>query len=438
MAGAGTGAGRMGSGLPGGRMMGGMGGARSGSVSPSPSLSPGFLLPQRSSGGRVSTRANLAGKTRLGMLGQLAAPGRGSPRSLAIVPMVPASPAAFGGGRRSRVPPCVVDTAMRAHPRLPLPSPAPAVVGTLSPPSHLRRVEKDPMPYRMVPPPQQHDRQSQATNGNDKSRFLRGAAAVPELSEASMLAFARSMMQPHPLLLHLPCEGNAFLARRKAAAELMAFAGSGHEVLPSCAPSRRRRMAMPAATSSGRPRRRRRPSARWKGSDTETDEGHDADTTVTESDSDNGRKRGGIGRKGKRGGLVVSDSDSDMEEGDDDDEDGQFGHAVIDERHSLKSFLAYAEWSKALHFGKAASGGSDGGSSAMTGAEGSSSWVPQAWFTRALQRGPPSSPSASASLGFSFSSPLQVEQLEAEFWRIVEDPYLTVETLYGSDLDSGR
>ena len=188
----------------------------------------------------------------------------------------------------------------------------------------------------------------------------------------------------------------------------------------------RRRRGPTAAPSAGARRRRGRP-AQWKGSETETDDDI-GETTVTESDSDEvlGRRRFGRNGGQQKGvrmletdtgsdGVVTDDNDGESEE-----DDGMFGHAVIDECHTLKSFLAYAEWSKQVHFGVIKDNDESSGGS----------WVPRDWLSRALLRG--------ASSGSSFSMSLSVEDLEAEFWRIVEDPYLAVETLYGSDLDSGR
>ena len=83
--------------------------------------------------------------------------------------------------------------------------------------------------------------------------------------------------------------------------------------------------------------------------------------------------------------------------------DGEFAFVVVDRTHTLKSFAAVADWVKAHHF-------SDPTPEPAPGA-------------RKGRRGPPGP---------------TVEQVEAEFWRIVESPDATIESLYGQDLDSGH
>jgi hypothetical protein len=68
----------------------------------------------------------------------------------------------------------------------------------------------------------------------------------------------------------------------------------------------------------------------------------------------------------------------------------EFGFTTLEKEHTLKSFTAYADWIKSVHF-------SD-----------------------------PSNPNPS------------VEEIEAEFWRIVESEDSHHEALYGQDLDSGH
>ncbi|KAK9803401.1 hypothetical protein WJX72_006240 [[Myrmecia] bisecta] len=97
------------------------------------------------------------------------------------------------------------------------------------------------------------------------------------------------------------------------------------------------------------------------------------------------------------------------------EDDGEFGFVTLDRTHTLKSFAAYADWVKSCHFGisnaPAAASASQGESEA------------QASKRRrvAPEKREPS-----------------VDEIEAEFWRIVETPDEVVESLYGQDLDSGH
>eukprot|EP00891_Asterochloris_glomerata_P005677 jgi/Astpho2/5677/Aster-02919 len=115
-----------------------------------------------------------------------------------------------------------------------------------------------------------------------------------------------------------------------------------------------------------------------------------------------------------------------QENGVEDDEDGDFGFHTMDRSHTLKSFAAYADWAKALHF-----------SDPPPGQRPSLNAQP-------LKRRKISS--------YSGPEPT-VEEIEAEFWRIVEvaDDALDIgsghnsaallqvaENLYGQDLDSGH
>ncbi|CAD7704764.1 unnamed protein product [Ostreobium quekettii] len=97
------------------------------------------------------------------------------------------------------------------------------------------------------------------------------------------------------------------------------------------------------------------------------------------------------------------------DENDEDDEDDVFGFAQLDEPHTLKSFLAYANWAKAAHFSSRPTNQADEPTSGAT------NWTDY--------------PS--------------VSDVEGEFWRILggvgaeEEDEEEVEALYGSDLDSG-
>lgn len=93
-----------------------------------------------------------------------------------------------------------------------------------------------------------------------------------------------------------------------------------------------------------------------------------------------------------------------------------FGHAYCEQPHTLKSFEAYAEWAKRIHFNL----GIDAGNEVHNHKK------PKLF--------------GATGKGAKNKRPPTVEQVEAEFWRIVETPDTVnlVESLYGSDLDSGR
>ncbi|BDA42391.1 probable lysine-specific demethylase JMJ703 at N-terminal half [Coccomyxa sp. Obi] len=87
----------------------------------------------------------------------------------------------------------------------------------------------------------------------------------------------------------------------------------------------------------------------------------------------------------------------------------EFGFVTLERPYTLKSFAAYADWVKALHF----------------------SDPPPKNFSEPV-------PSKKRKLcNYSGPEPT-VEEIEAEFWRIVESPDEVVESLYGQDLDSGH
>lgn len=75
----------------------------------------------------------------------------------------------------------------------------------------------------------------------------------------------------------------------------------------------------------------------------------------------------------------------------------EFGFTTLEREHTLKSFSAYADWVKSVHFSRG---------SGLQGSE--------------------AAPAPS------------VEEIEAEFWRIVESKESHHEALYGQDLDSGH
>ncbi|KAL4527022.1 hypothetical protein Ndes2526A_g01436 [Nannochloris sp. 'desiccata'] len=121
--------------------------------------------------------------------------------------------------------------------------------------------------------------------------------------------------------------------------------------------------------------------------------------------------------------------ESEEEEEDEDEKGGQikisgefetvpintdFGFVPLEKKHTLRSFAAYADWVKAVHFSDPPPLGQG------------SSTAPKRRPLKVLpvQHSAPVEPS--------------VEEIEAEFWRIVETPDTYLESLYGQDLDSGH
>jgi len=95
------------------------------------------------------------------------------------------------------------------------------------------------------------------------------------------------------------------------------------------------------------------------------------------------------------------------------EEEDEFGFVTLDKRHTLRSYAAYADWVKAVHFSNTSP-----------------------------QKAPPATPSNQSAKRrrlHTYSGPApSVDQIEAEFWRIVETPDAVYESLYGQDLDSGH
>jgi len=91
-----------------------------------------------------------------------------------------------------------------------------------------------------------------------------------------------------------------------------------------------------------------------------------------------------------------------------------FGFVPLERKHTLRSFAAYADWVKAVHFSDPPPLGQG------------TSTAPKKRPLKVLpvQHSAPVEPS--------------VEEIEAEFWRIVETPDSYLESLYGQDLDSGH
>eukprot|EP00798_Chlamydomonas_sp_ICE-L_P008179 gene8179-1435_t len=160
-----------------------------------------------------------------------------------------------------------------------------------------------------------------------------------------------------------------------------------------------------------------------------------------DGDSIGGRKSDKPASTGRMGGGRMGVQATAEE--DDDSEDDVFGHGYSERHHTLKSFISYSEWSKTVHFGN--SGSEDG-----RGRRGNASWLPTCWQSKPRLKDGHSGGREDQSLEAAIAHPAKiswnlkgrptVDEIEAEFWRIIEapSPDQVAETLYGSDLDSGR
>jgi len=150
-------------------------------------------------------------------------------------------------------------------------------------------------------------------------------------------------------------------------------------------------------------------------------------------------------------------AESDDEQAADGFDAGEFAFRVVDRTHTLRSFHAYADWAKARHFESPRPRGPTklSESTAYAGVGGRpAAWAAAAGGTWAAgigrgvgsagRRGASSAPTSAApppdDAALLASLPLEpsVEEVEAEFWRVVEDPTEPCPSLYGQDLDSGH
>ena len=150
-------------------------------------------------------------------------------------------------------------------------------------------------------------------------------------------------------------------------------------------------------------------------------------------------------------------AESDDEQAADGFDAGEFAFCVVDRTHTLRSFHAYADWAKARHFESPRPRGPTklsestayagvGGRPAAGAAAAGGTWA--AGIGRGVgsagRRGASSAPASAApppdDAALLASLPLEpsVEEVEAEFWRVVEDPTEPCPSLYGQDLDSGH
>ena len=151
------------------------------------------------------------------------------------------------------------------------------------------------------------------------------------------------------------------------------------------------------------------------------------------------RQRGAKGAAGKEeegeGGAEQKPAGS---EGKDDQGTGEFGFVALDKKQTLRSFAAYADWVKAVHFSDPAPAGKvrrRDGSRVLPAGTGASEAAGEGRLHQPA--GSARRPRALADASVAGGEPT-VEEMEAEFWRIVESPHSTLESLYGQDLDSGH
>jgi hypothetical protein len=115
---------------------------------------------------------------------------------------------------------------------------------------------------------------------------------------------------------------------------------------------------------------------------------------------------------GGGGGGGDDGSDSEDEEGGEGDD--HFGYDIVNEPFDLPTFKRYAEWAKRRHFSSDARGG---------GTRGGRRW------------GGGSGGGVVGGGGEGYQEP-SIEEIEAEFWRLVEVANEQSEALYGQDVDS--
>ncbi len=152
-------------------------------------------------------------------------------------------------------------------------------------------------------------------------------------------------------------------------------------------------------------------------------------------------------------GSEQSEGTAEVKAGTDADDEKDAALATRTNKHTLQSFAAYSAWSKALHFRlpsrhgrpqRRSHGGKGGKSPGPTGGK-SLPMVPsengdmsvEPLCETGVTEGKGEGEAVLSGKGVCEPS---VTQVEAEFWRLVEQPVAgrVVETLYGSDLDSSR
>ncbi|KAL0026074.1 hypothetical protein WJX79_007057 [Trebouxia sp. C0005] len=122
--------------------------------------------------------------------------------------------------------------------------------------------------------------------------------------------------------------------------------------------------------------------------------------------------RYGAGKVSSGANVDGAPAPEEFEENGKEEEVGEFGFHTLDRTHTLKSFASSADWIKSLHFGDP---------------------KPTADPTAAVER-----VSKRRKLGSYTGPEPTIEEIEGEFWRVIEAPDDVVESYYGQDLDSGH
>ncbi|KXZ56658.1 hypothetical protein GPECTOR_1g593 [Gonium pectorale] len=166
---------------------------------------------------------------------------------------------------------------------------------------------------------------------------------------------------------------------------------------------------------------------------------------AAEPSASGGKKRSGGGGMGRMGSVAAERGAGDGDGSDSGTDSEAFGFTETDRTHTLTSFEAYCRWARSVHFGQAPFSNRTKHKEALE-------------RIRARYADPSCKARGGASAAGSLPSPAlpprvqaavvraaagcapTLDEVEAEFWRIAERPVGddAVETLYGSDLDSGR
>lgn len=122
--------------------------------------------------------------------------------------------------------------------------------------------------------------------------------------------------------------------------------------------------------------------------------------------------RYGAGKVSSGANVDGAPAPEEFEENGKEEEVGEFGFHTLDRTHTLKSFASSADWIKSLHFGDP---------------------KPTADPSAAVER-----LSKRRKLGSYTGPEPTIEEIEGEFWRVIEAPDDVLESYYGQDLDSGH
>ncbi|DBA81611.1 TPA: hypothetical protein ACH3X1_007371 [Trebouxia sp. C0004] len=122
--------------------------------------------------------------------------------------------------------------------------------------------------------------------------------------------------------------------------------------------------------------------------------------------------RYGAGKVSSGANVDGAPAPEEFEENGKEEEVGEFGFHTLDRTHTLKSFASSADWVKSLHFG-----------------DPKPATDPSAAVERLSKR---------RKLGSYTGPEPTIQEIEGEFWRVIEAPDDVLESYYGQDLDSGH